>query len=297
MGNYQLTISDIKTGINRCLTEIYASVGKSDKPGIYYVVGGPGSGKTGIERYIKKDLKEQGETSTQIGSDFIATFHPNYEEILENELPEDCYTLTRQFVRPAAPRIFEDIRKNRINLINENTFDKGQSDIDSVKEFKDAGYRISVNIMATDIFLSRLSCFEREAAMLRSELIPRGISSETQKRMYNSFVSEIQELQRLGLCDELNVYARGENINKPRLVYSLNDLTYRDFYEAIISARNAQRNGIIANSTEYLLRLDEAKRVISEYGTSEILTQNSLKGIEKLREDFIREVYKEKIKD
>ena len=297
MGNYQLTISDIKTGINRCLTEIYASVGKSDKPGIYYVVGGPGSGKTGIERYIKKDLKEQGETSTQVGSDFIATFHPNYEEILENELPEDCYTLTRQFVRPAAPRIFEDIRKNKINLINENTFDKGQSDIDSVKEFKGAGYRISVNIMATDIFLSRLSCFEREAAMLRSELIPRGISSETQKRMYNSFVSEIQELQRLGLCDELNVYTRGDNINKPRLVYSLNDTTYRDFYEAIILARNIQRNDIIANSTEYLLRLDEAKKVISEYGTSEILTQNSLKGIEKLREDFIREIYKEKIKD
>lgn len=297
MGNYELTISDIKTGIDRCLAEIYASVGYSDKPGIYYVVGGPGAGKTGIESLIKKSLKDQGETSTQIGSDFIATFHPNYEEILENELPEDCYTLTRQFVRPAAPRIFEEIRKSKINLINENTFDKGQSDIDSVKEFKNAGYRISVNIMATDIFLSRLSCFEREAAMLKSELIPRGISSETQKRMYNSFVQEIQELERLGLCDELNVYTRGDNINKPRLVYSLNDNTYRDFYEALISARNAQRNDAIANSTEYLLRLDEAKKVISEYGTSEILTQNSLKGIEKLREDFIREIYKEKIKD
>ena len=43
----------------------------------------------------------------------------------------------------------------------------------------------------------------------------------------------------------------------------------------------------------YLERINDAKVTISTYGTNPILTRNSLDGLKKLEDDFIRELSKE----
>lgn len=295
MEKYDLTPADIKTGINRLLADAYSYATVSSNPTLVYISAGPGAGKTAVEVYFKKKFKEQGERAYILNSDKIAEFHPNYEDALE-ELPEECYRITRKFVRPAAPEIFNELMKNNINIINENTLDKGESDIELAKKFKEHGYKISANIIATDIFESRISCYEREVGALLAGITPRGCSKETQMRMYNSFVDEIKDLDRLGLCDEINVYIRGENINKePILRYSKNSNTYRDFNEAIIEERAKQRRKLLDNPAKYLLRIEKAESVISKYGMNEILTKNSLNGLKELQEDFIRELGKEEL--
>lgn len=47
------------------------------------------------------------------------------------------------------------------------------------------------------------------------------------------------------------------------------------------------------NPTHYLIRIENAKKIISEYGINETLTENSLKGLDELQEDFIHELSKE----
>lgn len=295
MEKYKLTPTDIKTGINRLLADAYSTATISENPSLVYISAGPGAGKTAIEVFLKKQFKERGERAYIVNSDKIAEFHPYYEDALE-ELPEECYRITRQFVRPAAPQIFDELMKNKINIINENTLDKGESDIELAKKFKENGYKISANIIATDIFESRLSCFEREAASLLAGLTPRGCSKETQMRMYNSFVSEVKELDKLGICDEINVYIRGENINMhPILKYTKGSNSYRDFYEAIIEERAKQRKSLLDNPADYLVRIEKAQKIISEYSTNEKLKQNSLSGLKELQIDFISELSKNEI--
>lgn len=292
MGKYDLTIADIETGINRFLADAYASATVSDNPELIYISAGPGAGKTAVEVHFKKKFKEKGERGFTVNSDKIAEFHPQYEEALE-ELPEECYRITRQFVRPATPKIFDKLRENKISIINENTLDKGDSDIELAKKFKESGYKISVNIIATDIFESRLSCYEREAAMLLAGLTPRGCSKETQMRMYNSFVDGVRKLDKLGLTDEINVYIRGENINKPPILkYQKGDQKYSDFYEAIVTERSKQRNDIMNDPAKYLVRINTTKETISKYGINEVLTQNALYGLDELEADYLAEIAK-----
>ncbi|MCI8412218.1 MAG: hypothetical protein HFJ40_07345 [Clostridia bacterium] len=293
MGKYDLTISDIETNVNRFLTYVYGSAVSSQKPEIDFIVAGPGAGKSGVEAFLKYQLKEKGERAAVVSSDKIAEFHPKYDEAIE-ELPEECYRITRQFVRPATPKIFQALRKNRINILNENTFDKGENDIDFVKKFKDSGYKTSINIIATDMFISRLSCYEREALMLECGDSPRGISKETQERMYNSFVNEIQQLENMNLCDEINVYVRGESVNKPKLVYQLGDNKYRNFNEALITERAKQRNEILKNPVEYLSKIETARKSIIKNGLNPILTANSVEGLKELEKDFLKELNKQK---
>lgn len=292
MGNYELTKNDIDMGINRILTEAYATATVSDHPRLIYISAGPGAGKTAIEIFYKKQFKSNDERAFDINSDKIAEFHPKYEEALQ-ELPEECYRITRQFVRPATPIIFDKLRENHINIINENTLDKGDYDVESARKFKESGYSISVNVMATDLFESRLSCYEREANTLLLGLTPRGCSKETQARMYNAFIDGIQNLDNLGLLDEINVYVRGENQNKPPVLkYQKGDTSYSNFQEAIHSERAKQRELLLSNPTKYLDRIEAARNTISRYGMVETLTTNALDGLAELEKDYLLEVAK-----
>ncbi len=296
MGKYELTPADIQAGVNRILAEAYSSAVVSENPTMVYVTAGPGAGKTSIEMHLKKEFRDKGEKAFIINSDKIATFHPNYDEIRAEELPAECYRLTRQFVRPATPQIFDELIKNKINMINENTLDKGDSDIEMAKKLKDNKYRICVDIMATDLFESRLSCYEREAAMLLAGINPRGCSKKLQEKMYNSFVKEVQQLDNLGLCDEINVYTRGENINKPPVLqYSKGDKSYSNFDEALKTLRARQRNELFKDPTNYLLRIKNASEIISQYGINPVLTQDALNGLQELEQDFLAELGKEKM--
>ena len=281
----ELTVSEIENGVARFLAEAYATATISEKPELIYICAGPGAGKTSVERFFKKKFMDKGEKIFEVSSDKIAMFHPNYEEVLE-ELPEECYRLTRQFVKPALPKIYEGLRKHNISIINEKTFSRG-ADIEEVRRFKDEGYKVSVNIMATDIFESRLSCYEREAFTLMQGLTPRGCSTENQIKMHTTFIKGIRELEKENLLDEIKVYIRGENISKPPILkYTSGDTKYIDFEDAIVQEEAIQRKQILDNFGRYIFRIDEARNKIKEYGQNEVLTNNAIKGLNELENDI-----------
>ena len=133
--------------------------------------------------------------------------------------------------------------------------------------------------------------------MLLASLTPRGCSKETQIRMYDAFVPEIKKLDDLGLCDDINVYIRGENINKPPILKfskTMNN-TYNNFNEALIKERAKQRQKLLEDPENYLSRIKNAKSTIVNYGVNEQLTQNSLNGLNELQSDFLQELAKNEL--
>lgn len=295
MEKYKLAISDIEAGVNRFLTSIYTSATISENPQVFFIIGGPGAGKSGLEAFLKYQLKEKGEKATVVSSDVIATFHPAYEDVQE-ELPDDRYRITREFVRPASSMIFKELQKHKINILQEKVFNKGQTDIDFVKSFKNAGYKTSMNIMATDIWVNRLACYQREAQMIEIGKTPRGISKQHHEEMYNGFIQEIQELQNLGLCDEINVYKRGKSINKPELVYRQDDKKYSSFVEAIYAERKRQREEIFQNPADYLMKITNTRDSIKTHGINPLLTDAAIKGLDDLQKEFISALENEQYK-
>lgn len=293
MGKYDLTENDIQENVNRFLTYIYGTSVSSKNPEVSFIVAGPGAGKSGVEMFLKNQFKERGEKATVVGSDKIAEFHPYYEEIVAELLPAECYRETRRFVRPATPMIYKELKKHKINILNEKVFNKGDSDIEFVKSFKEAGYRVSVNIIATHILISKLSCYEREARMLESGDTPRGIGKEYHEKMYNAFVKEIRQLENQNLCDEINVYQRGKSINKPQLVYQLGSTRYQNFEEALYTEREKQRKELLSNPADYLTRIQKVKESIQLNGMNPVLTENSMNELQELQEDFIKELNNE----
>ena len=293
--NYEITEEQKINAIRNILLEAYATCTSNDNPELVYITAGPGAGKSTIEKKFKKRIEKKGIIPFIINSDKIASYHPYAKEALKKLLPKQFYKMTRKFVRPAAPVILKELRDAKISLINENTLDHGESDIEQAKAFKDAGYKITVNVIATDIFESRLSCFEREAFSLRQGKVPRGCSKESQERMYNSFIPNIRELQRLGLLDEINVYTRGKTINdEPNLVYSSSndDNKYSDFKEAVEAERKKQRDLLLKNPKKYYDRIKRARDTIGILGKDKLLTRNAINGLNELEREFAEELEK-----
>lgn len=297
MEKYELNEEEIKNGINRFLAYVYLSATRSEHPKINLIVGGVGSGKSWLTTFLKRQLKEQGENAIVVNSDKIAEFHPYYEEILRTEIPKELYRITRKFVRPAANEIFNDLQKNKISILNENTLNKGESDIEFVKGFRNNGYKIIINVLATDLFVNRLACYEREVEAIKAGDVPRRITKQGHLKTYDGFFQGIHQLESLGLCDEINVYDTGKLGGNPRVVYKLGDTRYCNFEEAIFSERRRQRKLVIADSKGYLERIASCKRSIQCLEPDSNARALSLEGLDLLEQDFIAEMQKDEAKD
>ena len=203
---FSLSDEDIEIGIDDFFTELLIDatrqiVGRvrslselaSPQPKIVFTVGQPGSGKTTLGKYIKSKYSEMGECIVEESSDKIAKYHRDYNELLKL-LPDDCYKLTRQFVRPAEPKIYGKIRENKISIIQEKSLNRSENDYEFLQKFIDAGYNTEINIMAVDKYESFLSCIERDISLIELGQEPRPVSRINHDRMYEPMLDEIREI-------------------------------------------------------------------------------------------------------
>ena len=288
--NFNLTEKDIEKGIENCLKDIDNESTKSLNPKYIVICAGPGAGKTGIEKLREKEFNEIGEKPAILGADKVSKYHPYYEEALKKS-PEECYKITREFIRPAMPIIFTKVKERGISILNERALNKGKRDYDLINELKEAGYKIIVDIMATDELISRLSCYERAANELKKGISPRGVSEKTHQEMYNGFVPEVYTLMQKGMCDQVNVFTRGEKENEPKLIFQEGNKNYRDFNDALISERLRQRREILKNADAYLERIEIAIEKIKKYSKDDSDShQELLIGLNNLKEKFLQEL-------
>ena len=295
---FQLTEEDIKFGIEGFLEQIVREARKkmaktledlsSKEPKISYLVGQPGSGKTTLGNFVEDEYAEKDEWAVEIGADKIATFHRYYDELVKL-LPEDCYTISRQFVRPAQNVILKKIMEQKISVIMEASFTKGEKDYEDMRKFKDNGYNVEVNVMAVDKYESFLSCIERDLLLLELGYDPRPVARSNHDRMYDPFLQEIMVMQRSGICDNVRVFTRGK-ARRPELVWQTGDNKYSCAQEAIISERAKGRKEILAEPHIYMERLRTAKTKIEMLVTDEKMQKNYLTQLSQLEKEFFNEL-------
>ena len=300
--SYKLDEEDIKVGIEDFFTQLLIEAKKmkkdaknledlaSDKPTIIYLTGQPGSGKTTLGKYLQMQLAQQGKCAVEVGSDKIATYHKYYNELLKL-LPNECYSLSREFVKPAKPVIFNKLIANKLNILRECSLTKGEKDYNGMQKFIDSGYEVDINIMAVDKYESFLACTERDIKLMELGFDPRPVARANHDRMYSPLLQELIEIQKRGLSTRISVFTRGGNSSiHPRLAWSTGDNKYQNAHEAIISERAKERKILFQKPQEYLQRISDAKQSISLMITEKRLRNNYLEGLDQLEAEFVNEL-------
>ena len=298
---YKLDEEDIKVGIEDFFTQLLIEAKRQKKdariledlssnhPTIMYVTGQPGSGKTTLGKYLQMQCVQKGECAIEVGSDKIATFHKYYNELLKL-LPNESYSLSREFVKPAKPVIYDKLIANRLNIVRECSLTKGEKDYKGMQSFIDNGYEVDINVMAVDKYESFLACTERDIKLMELGFDPRPVARANHDRMYSPLLQELIEIQKRGLSTRINVFTRGKTSIHPQLVWSTGDDKYPNAHEAIISERNKGRKALLQKPQEYLQRIADAKQSIGLMISEERLRNNYLEGLNQLEAEFVNEL-------
>ena len=234
---------------------------------ISVIIGGQtGAGKSGIIGYSTKMFTD--ENVIIINSDEIKPFHPKSEEIAK--LYPDMYTIiTDQESNTWTSKLFEELRREKYNIIFEGTMKNNRIADESITELQKLGYTIVVRGIATCDLESRMSILERYEGQVSTKGWGRLVTTDHHNQTYSGMPNTIEYIENTGKYDVLEIFARGETPDQPINVYaSHNDLEkekikralenkkaiskytrkfgYKDAKSAVLGARDEEYDRVIA---------------------------------------------------
>ena len=234
---------------------------------IAVIIGGQtGAGKSGIIGYSTKMFTD--ENVIIINSDEIKPFHPKSEEIAK--LYPDMYTIiTDQESNTWTSKLFEELRREKYNIIFEGTMKNNRIADESITELQKLGYTIVVRGIATCDLESRMSILERYEGQVSTKGWGRLVTTDHHNQTYSGMPNTIEYIENTGKYDVLEIFARGETPDQPINVYaSHNDLEkekikralenkkaiskytrkfgYKDAKSAVLGARDEEYDRVIA---------------------------------------------------
>lgn len=185
---------------------------------IAIIVGGQtGAGKSGILGYSSKMFENNNVII--INSDEIKSFHPKSEEIAK--LYPQLYTkITDQESNIWTSRLFEELRRNKYNIIFEGTMKNNRIADESIAELKKIGYTVVVRGIAVCDLESRISILERYEGQVITKGWGRLVIPEHHNQTYDGMPNTIDYIEKSGLYDVLEIYKRGDILSEPILVYA-----------------------------------------------------------------------------
>lgn len=196
----------------------------------------PGSGKTGLNGMAVKQFNDNN--VVVINSDELKPFHPKIDEIAK--LYPKFYTkVTNQESNSWTDNLFENAVDNSYNIIFEGT---GRN-LKLLKKMieKMSNYRIIVRGMAVNELNCLMSIVERYIGQVEEKGWGRLVTVEHFYKAYEEMLDTIEQLEKLGIADTVEVYMRGNEPTEPQKIYSSDTREFANSKLAVITGREIDR--------------------------------------------------------
>jgi len=181
--------------------------GEPQQDPIVVVVGGqPGAGKSRAQAAVVANLGRQ--STVAIDADDLRPYHPQYETLA---LQEDrsagtyCHPDAARWVRMAIDHAID----YRLDVVLGTSLGWAEGTQETLQQFRGAGYRVEVVLMAVHEAQSRLGILQRyqdeRDAVGYGRLLPTAIHDAT----YTGVLDTADRVDELRLADAVSVYRRG----------------------------------------------------------------------------------------
>lgn len=189
------------------------SVSKSDFKTVVFLGGQPGSGKSHLTEISINNLENN--SAVIIDTDLIRKFHPNKKNTTDNNiysLDIDCYKWCNMLI--------EDAKKESKNLIFDGTFggDSVAIQQDTMKNLKECGYSVNLNLLATNDIVSKIGISYRYEMQLSKFNTGRPVDLEYHNKVYKNIPNNLMQTLSKSLVDEFNIYGRNHTTKNTILI-------------------------------------------------------------------------------
>ena len=207
-----------------------------DNPIAVIIGGQTGAGKSGIIGYSTKMFVD--DNVIIINSDEIKPFHPQSEEIAK--LYPQMYTeITDQESNTWTSQLFEELRREKYNIIFEGTMKNNRIADESITELQKLGYTVVVRGIATCDLESRMSILERYEGQVRTKGWGRLVTTNHHNQTYVGMPNTIDYIENTGKYDVLEIFARGGSPDQPINVYSIHNSLGKEKIKSALKDKKA----------------------------------------------------------
>lgn len=234
---YKLS-EDENARIARIINEVMIGTkAPEEKPIAIIDIAPPGSGKTGLNGMGLKQFKNNN--AVIINSDELKPFHPKIDEIAK--LYPQYYTkVTNQESNPWTDNLFENAVNNSNNIIFEGT-GRNLKLLKKMME-KMSNYKIIVRGMAVNELNCLMSIVERYMGQVKEKGWGRLVTIEHFYKAYEEMIDTIEQIEKLGIADEIEVYVRGNEPTEPQRIYSSKTREFANSKLAVINGRELDKS-------------------------------------------------------
>ena len=276
---YELSDEAFEKQVDRYFNFLAMNVQKPEKPRLVLVGGQAGAGKTGLVATKNAEL-EGG--AIIIDQDEIRASFPEelYKEITENYTDREEYLILKPYVLKMRQALVDRARENKYNVIMETALQVVHTFVPQIQDFKDAGYTSELSVISVpevDCFLSTLNRYtyylEKTGTCRRN--------TKTEPEMYIKLRKSLEEYQRIGIFENIEMYIRGENIHKPyRKIYSQKENPEETPIQAF---DRGQKMAFDLTRRNFKERSEKTREILKKFGETDKLEQLS-----KIEETFDR---------
>ncbi len=181
-----------------------------DNPVVVLVAGQPGAGKTKTGQAAMKQFASRG-GSVWASGDSYRPYHPEYHRLLAEE-PHRAVTYVRADGRKWLAKAQRYLLERRVNVVVETTLSDDQVLRDTSAEFREAGYRVEIVVLAVPAPQSRLGILARYHQQVQR--FGRGRLTEMPQHdaFYVAAAVCLERLDRERLVDVVRVERRGHTL-------------------------------------------------------------------------------------
>lgn len=185
----------------------YQHVESSDSPTLFMVGGQPGAGKSKALHSIKWIHRD----AVAVIGDDLRVYHPDYAYMLEHEplrMPEETRRASGTWVRMSL----DYLKDRHSSVIVETTFAHPAANEDTIRSFKQAGYRIVIIVVTVPAVLSLLGIVDRYIRQYEQEGYARWTDPAYHDAVVAQLPDSVEQLINTGLVDEIQVVDRESSI-------------------------------------------------------------------------------------
>lgn len=154
-----------------------------------------------------EELKSEGGSVSIIGDD-LRPFHPKYEYLMTLDDKTAAF-FTDKDTGLWIEKSIQYAKKLRCHVVIEGTMRVPDAVVNTMKEFKSAGYFIDARILAINNRLSWLGVLQRYEFQRHDRGAGRMTLAESHKAAYDGLLDSAHKIEYEKLADRITIYKRG----------------------------------------------------------------------------------------
>lgn len=258
----ELTDFEFTTALEEITDALYPAVIPQEQPTAILVVAQPGSGKTSLVSFLRKNTQ-----ASFINADEYRRYFPGYKKLYD-QYGDRVIEMTKTFSGKMTEALIDRLSDKRCNLIIEGTLRTTEVPNKTRELLEKKGYRVELAVLLVRPEVSWLRTLRRYHRMREEGTTPRHTAKQHHDQVVAAIPSNLNTLYNTKAFSEIKIYK--ERDNQYGIVYSLNRSPEKDPSQIVRRAfsRKFSEKEIAALKKEYgkyLSRKDFAALFAAKY--------------------------------